>query len=368
MKETDWFDRVARLATPVVSGLLIALIAFMGNRTITNYTSRQENARLITQLQIQREQAESDLRRDVFDQAIGALLSEKEMGSGSDVSLSKRLLKLELLAHNFGDSLSLAPLFVEFDLDLENLENAAGRNIDEKIRISELRDRLRSLAKRLASQQLSSLEQHGMVFDIKARLEPGGNKYVGRSVEFSWPHDAAIEWVGAPDDHPAEFRVAMTQLLDAEIRRLGVMPFDNIERHYRVVLGDLDPVRRTVSVTLEICWEDVETDQEDDETVRRTCPSDDPQISRPFTLDHFNFPKIDNTRLSDNQRFAMVLENYETMGDNPEIVIAAVIFPSEHSSLRDRPSMEEAVELLNSVLESQDPRGAVNKRKQPDDK
>jgi DNA-binding transcriptional ArsR family regulator len=361
MKEIDRFDRLSRLATPIVSGLLIAFIAFMGNRTITTYTSRQENARLITQLQIQREQAESDLRRDVFDQAIGALLSEKELGSGSDVSLSKRLLKLELLAHNFGDSLSLAPLFVEFDLDLENLENAAGRNIDERIRISALRDRLRSLAKRLASQQLSSLEQHGMVFDIRTRLEPGGNKYVGRSVEFSWPLDTATQRLGAPGDYPAELQAEITKLLDDEIRRLGVMSFDSIERQYRVVLGDLDPGRRTVSVTLEICWED-------DEAARGKCPRDDPQISRPFTLDHFNFPKIDNTRLSDNQRFAVVLEDYETMGDNPEIVIAAVIFPSEHSSLRDRPSMEEAVELLNSVLESQNPDNAVNKRKQQDDK
>jgi hypothetical protein len=34
--------------------------------------------------------------------------------------------------------------------------------------------------------------------------------------------------------------------------------------------------------------------------------------------------------------------------------IAAVIFPAEYSSLRDRPSMQESVNLLNKVLSEQD--------------
>lgn len=35
------------------------------------------------------------------------------------------------------------------------------------------------------------------------------------------------------------------------------------------------------------------------------------EVNRSFKLDYFNFPMVDNTRLSNNQRFAIVMEVFE---------------------------------------------------------
>ena len=355
----DWFDRFAKLLVPIIGGLLVASLAFFGNQAITNYTSRQENARLITQLQIQREQAESDLRKDIFQQAIGSLLSEDELKSSS-LPISKRLLKLELLAENFGGSLSITPLFAEFDRDLEHLENAAGDNFNEKARIKSFRKRLRSVARRLSSDQLSALAQQGTIFEIKVQLKPGGKRFAdstkdttdstddeGYTKEYKWPHDEAASLL-----HGLEGTDIYNERLEIEKRKKGVATLNDIERHVSVTLGDLDPQRRAVSVTLEICWnpEEVKTRFECDD-------SRDKSVSRTFTLDYFNFPKVNNTRLSDNQRFSIVLEDFQPDPGEDALgflEIAAVIFPAEYSSLRDRPSMQESVNLLNKVLSEQD--------------
>lgn len=355
----DWFDRTTKLLAPIIGGLLIASLAILGNKAITNYTSRQENARLITQLQIQREQAESDLRKDIFQQAIGSLLSEDELKS-PNLPISKRLLKLELLAENFGGSLSITPLFAEFDRDLEHLENAAGDNFNEKARIKSFRKRLRGTARRLSSDQLSALAQRGTIFEIKVQLKPGGKRFAysakditesgddeGYTKEYKWPQDEAVSLLRALEG--TDVYIAQ---LESEKRKKGVATLNDIERHVSVTLGDLDPQRRAVSVTLEICW-----NPEKKKTRFECDDSRDKSVARTFTLDYFNFPKVNNTRLSDNQRFSIVLEEFEPDPGEDALgflEIAAVIFPAEYSSLRDRPSMQESVNLLNKVLSEQD--------------
>ena len=353
----DWFDRIIKLLIPVVGSLLVASLAWWGNTAITEYSSRQENARLITQLQIQREQAESDLRKDIFQQAIGSLLSEDELKSSS-LPISKRLLKLELLAENFGGSLSITPLFTEFNRDLENEERKAGDDFNKKAQIRSYRKRLRGTARRLASDQLSALAQQGTIFEIKVPLKPGGKRFAsaksatgssddeGYTLEYKWPQDEAAFLL-----RKLEGTSVYEERLDNEKRKKGVRSLNGIERHVSATLGKLEPQQRAVSVTLEICWNPKEK-----KTKFECDDSRDKSVSRTFTLDYFNFPKINNTRLSDNQRFSIVLEEFEPdAGEHGSsfLEIAAVIFPAEYSSLRDRPSMQESVNLLNKVLSEQ---------------
>jgi hypothetical protein len=324
---------------------MLGLFTFIADWRLTEFSSRQENARLITELQIKREQAENDLRKDMFHQAIGTLLSEEEL-KDTALSLSKRMLKLELLALNFGGTLSLSPLFTEFDRDLEELERRARSDLDRHVRMKALRRRLRGLARRLASDQLSALEQHGPVFTIKAPLVAGGKEYASRvPSDFTWPDDEVLLDMGPPEP--------WGELYDSEFVRLkwqrNAVTLDGIERLVTVTLGPLDAERMTVAVSLEVCWNSKRA------KLRSDCDEEGDQIvDRKFRLDFFNFPKIDNTRLSDNQRMGMILERFDTAKIGGMVEISAVIFPAEHSSLRDRPSMREAVKLLNSVLDDRD--------------
>lgn len=196
-KGLDWHDIVIRTVVP---GLLIALTGYVGEWTITNISSKQENARLLTQLQIERERAESDLRKDVFDRAVSSLL-DQDQPSRTHLGLSDRLLTLEMLALNFGDSLSLTPLFVEFENDLAHATRIEG-DADHDIRVGNLRKRLRGLARRVASAQVSALGQHGKVQELLAFEIPMGRP----SAEYVWPED---ELAKADLDARAE-RLALT--------------------------------------------------------------------------------------------------------------------------------------------------------------
>jgi hypothetical protein len=61
-----------------------------------------------------------------------------------------------------------------------------------------------------------------------------------------------------------------------------------------------------------------------------------------FWLRFFDFPMIDNTRISHNQRCAIVLTAFgEASAD-----ITAVYFPGSYASLKDKPYYEEAIQNL----------------------
>lgn len=108
-KKASWVNIGVKIVPPIVTGVLIAWAGFVGNMVLSSISSKQESARLITELQVKREQAECELRKDVFAQALEAFLLKKEDNLGTLNDMSKQLLRLEMLALNFGDSLSLSP-------------------------------------------------------------------------------------------------------------------------------------------------------------------------------------------------------------------------------------------------------------------
>lgn len=178
----NWRDIILRAVVP---GLPLAIAGFVGEWMITSSSSKSENARLVNNLQIQRERAESDLRKDIFSKSLEALI-----GDGTRLSriedYSKRLLKLELLALNFGDSIFLSPLFSEFEKDLRlhmDLPDSDG------IAVLSLLDRLRSLAQRVSVEQLSFLSQRGASKKIGAMLSGDTGNICYDKKEYKWPLD-----------------------------------------------------------------------------------------------------------------------------------------------------------------------------------
>lgn len=429
-KHRDWIEIGLKALTPITAGIVIAFVGFWSNQTLSEISSREESARLITQLQVEREQAESNLRKDVFDQALGALFS-KEQNDGSSRSLSKRLLRLELLALNFGDALSLSPLFNEFRRELEAAEGEnKQKEIDFNEKIDKLRKRLIGLARRVASGQLSALEQKGLSVKIIIPL-PKEEVTIGKTCpdillknkEFVWPEDvlareikkAIKQWAkvitqgqdntrlsqevedeikimlleeSIPSekvfeaqrhaDHDEENEhvpnnpsdVELLTLLKDDLRGIisestkHILTFGNITRRIKLTVSNVERCTKTAEVTLHI--QRFNASEDEPEACRPwNCQPHDarkfPQtvgtegtteVKRTFDLNFFNFPIVDNTRLSNNHRFALVMEEFEAENreDDPHLGLRAVIFPAEYASLRDRPGMKEAMELLQSAI------------------
>ena len=363
-KQRDWIDIALRAATPLIVGIVIAWVGLFGDETLTKISNQQESARLLTELQIKREQAESSLRKDIFAQALEAFLLKGRSGDGrvqklSLREMSKQLLRLELLALNFGDSLSLSPLFSEMRKDLTTakpIENEEMR--DYKERKFELLTRLNSLAQRVASVQLSSLEKRGVskeidipLYEYKALLKEGGkcSAILLEDNDFTWPDDDIL-WQWGELDENYKPAVSIASVIKArssddfrnDVEVKSLLNFQGISRYIEVHVSEVDHCKKSARVQIFIKRKNPESDEAD------PIVEADPE----FVLDYFNFPMVDNTRLSDNHRFAIVAKKFRLNPDNPSIKITAVVFPSEYASLRDKPGMEEVRRLLESALKN----------------
>jgi hypothetical protein len=283
----DPWDKIAIILAPVgglLTAIAVASLGFIGSRALERQQSNEAKLRLYSELMSRREESEATLRKEMFQSIIGSFFDP------SATSLEVRLLKMELLAYNFHEALSLTPLFLH--LRREIVESSLGG-----ARRRELEERLSDLAREVTRKQLIVLEAGGGRFDW--------------TVLFS---DSLIEGTRSE------------QLEDV------TLSLDGIERRFRVTLQRVDTAERQLGVGLEI------------ETR--------PQAGVPaaaagryavdFDVGFFSTPMIDNTRLSNDQRVAIVLTDLNDAGAN----LTLVYFPGSRASLREKPYYEEILRKL----------------------
>ena len=201
-------------------------------------------------------------------------------------SLEDRMLNLELLAYNFHESLNLKPLFVHLNKQITASSDPSK---------AEYFTRLNSVARQITTKEMVLLEQVGKKFSRtvdfdKFRANPGG--------------------------------------LELEQETLTL---DGTEREFMLSVLEIDPKRRELTMELGV----------------RT-PKESPIVRRlAFHVGYFDFPMIDNTRLSRDQRAAVVLNEFgEGSAD-----LTLVLFPGSYASLKEKVSYDEVVEKLRVLSE-----------------
>ncbi len=353
----SWKEVVLRAVIP---GLLIALAGIIGEWVISSSSSKAENARLVTDLQIQREQAESDLRKNIFSEAVESLIGDRPQQNKIG-DHSKRLLKLELLALNFGDSIFLSPIFGEMEKDLQQHMDTVPADAAVAL---DMIDRLRSLAQRVSISQLSFLAQRGAEIQFQVPLSSDGKRLCNGKTEYKWPNDeySDLELCRNKEEsyYGEDGKLLPICTKDADSTYTTIEDFKDIlktrgsialkkpgakKRYVTAVFSEPKPNRASIRVTLSVCqFENISG-----------CNSNDPNtVERTFTLDYFNFPTIDNTRLPNNDRFAVVLTDFPyniSSKSCAPLDIHVVLFPYEYASLRDRPTMSESLQMLQRAQE-----------------
>lgn len=301
-RRRDFWDRLEILARPITAftaAILVAGLGVLGNKLL----EREQNTRLYTELLSRREESESDLRTSMFTAALDDFFTEpgEDLGEREEAArIRERLLRLEMLALNFGESLSLSPLFLELDRDIQALDSTLGpwwrvnRNI--------YHERLHSLARRISKAQLAALAPAGEYFEIKIPVDDA--RAAGYEGGFVWPESA-----------------------DGDVS--GMLSLDGVERAYSAIFYAADPENKTVNVRLDIV------------------DLGSAELGRPmdFGLSFFDFPMIDNTRLSENQRFAMMMDGWA----EGVVSITGIVFPGELASHRDKPFLTDAIKNLQGL-------------------
>ncbi len=104
------------------------------------------------------------------------------------------------------------------------------------------------------------------------------------------------------------------------------LTLDGTEREFMLTVLEVDPKQKQLTLELGV----------------RT-PKESPLVRRlTFHVGFFDFPMIDNTRLSRDQRAAVVLNEFNDAGAD----LTLVFFPGSYASLKEKVSYDEVVEKL----------------------
>ena len=286
----DAWDKANIILGPVASlmtAITIAAVSIVASNYLIRNQDYEARTRLYTELMSRREESESALRKDMFTSIINSILA----GSSS---MDEKILQLELLAYNFHESLNLTPLFTYLDRR-NNLETT-----DPVVRAS-YNERLYTMSREVTNKQIASLEG------------------VSATEKFNYCYD--------PVNCPEMSSTFSCTFQDSVKNGKKV---DSIQHIVRLTILEMDTVRRSVEVRLNICTR---------------LPNMEDKCANPaFTIDFFEFPMIDNTRLINDKRCSVVMRDFDTV--NKFIEIDIIFSPGTHSSLKERPYYDDIVAKL----------------------
>jgi hypothetical protein len=279
-KRKDRWDKLAIVLQPLGGLLTAAAIAVLGFVTSNKLDERQAmetNTRLYSELMSRREESESALRKDMFVSIISSFLNQ----GGSD--LNSDVLNLELLAYNFHESLNLKPLF--FDLR-RRIAIEAARTGNATLAFDYVQ-RLENVAREIARKQMIVLESVG--------------ENVDRTVDLS--------------GDPAGMSLEPAQLV-----------LDSLNTTLAIDVLGVDRDKREIQLALSV-------ETPDARLGRQT------KVAT-FAVSYYDFPMIDNVRLSQDRRCAIVLNHFSEQSAD----LTIVLFPGTYASLKEKPYYNEVIE------------------------
>ncbi len=294
LSRRDGWDKAAILLQPLgglLTAVAVAILGFWTSSFLRDREAREvalrerlqtseTNARLYSELISKREESESALRKDMFTSIINSFL-----GAGPQ-TLDQRVLNLELLVYNFHESLNLKPLF-------QHLERLARESPQRAAYVS----RLNRVAEEVTKKQMLIIEEGGQTFDATANL---------KTLAFASP-DGLSE-------------------VPAAVRDLS---FDGLTRNFKLELLGADSTNEQVQLRV---------------TVRAAQGRTGETTSAEFWLGYFDFPMIDNIRLPNDQRLAVVLNNFDGRSESADLTVA--YFPGKYAGLREKPYYDEILAKL----------------------
>src|SRR5437660_9348179 len=137
-------DTISKLMMPLV----LAGVGFLVSWTLNDIQSRESNTRVYTELMTKREDADTSLRRSMFESVLKTFLETRPGNADRD------LVNLELLTYNFHETLNLKSLFLHVQRQI-----VAGPSQQSR----ETQERLIRLARHVSEQQVRVLEEAGAV-------------------------------------------------------------------------------------------------------------------------------------------------------------------------------------------------------------
>jgi hypothetical protein len=334
-KSHTWLDVLKVVLMPLV-GLIVGVVF---NSSLNARQSQENNLRLYTEMMGKREEADSALRKDMFNSMLSTFMPrDPKLKLPADERLKQDVLSLELLAYNFHESLDLAPLFKDVRRRISSEGASSSANLQE---------RLGKVAAQVVERQLTALADSGTV-------EKGGASLEGLA-EFK----AYLSFVGKSSDlvlTPGyqEGESLALLCLSTEPPDISAGAGAPHLRHYRRFRVELTDYQSKWGIQVRLYVSRVLTEAEcRSANTDWTTLADQAEKAPTFWVDLFDFPLIDNTRLSNDERCAVALIQLTPPDpkkqDPGSVEVALAYFPGSRASLKEKPYFDEV--LHNLVLD-----------------
>lgn len=273
----------------VLAKLIAAIALVLGAYIANSFQSKMTGTTLLSQ----REDSETQLRASMLNSLVEPVIGAEK---GTKIPPESKRLLVELLALNFHEHFELNPLMVQVDREFSSNEPPDGMSVEEA---KKARESLRSVARRVSSQQIASLIR---------------------------------EETGSPNS-PAECRFYLI-MIGARSHKSGSeschaygsfnesISLDSPDHKYTIhmVAADPDFHNQTLLMTVSLVTNDVGKGEYQD-------------IASRFVLGWFDFPLTDNTLLPDGNRFAFSLEAV----NDKSFQLRLIWFPKNYFTPRERP-------------------------------
>jgi hypothetical protein len=301
------------LALPLVT----LVLGYWFNASLNERQQMDTNTRLYIEMQGRREEADSNLRKDMFNSILQTFMTrDPALRITSEEVIRQQTLSLELLAANFHESLDIAPLFKDVERRIA---------LEQRATNTELRQRLESVAVQVIERQLTTMADVGSVERGDAMASKLKSTDSAAYVTFG------ARTVANPAVSPGEgtSRLCLTMKADDG---------STYRRQFTLDITGLDERQRELMVRLVITKPI--TDEQCHQAMLDLVSNG--EVDTSFRVGLFDFPMIDNTRLSNNQRAAVSL-----VALTPDVLsLKVAYFPSSRASLKDKPYYEEMTRQL----------------------
>jgi hypothetical protein len=316
-------ESFAKIAAAVAVSIGSILIPYVIGKT----SEQSRRAQVYMQVMSEREKADTAIRQEMFKTLLadylGRFQDDKNAPENED-SFRKRIMFLDLLTLNFQEYLNARPLFEDVYLRLEKAKKKEKKGGKEYETWEKFQGSLFRVAKNVASSQSAMLTQSGLsrtfnlakgktvcirLYSVEnlAELTDKFEKQPLLDRKTESCSDASVQDPQRTDKGSPAIDIELEEVNEAAVR-VKVTPYQESFKN-----GTLNFVQALKPIKFEVSF--------------------------------FDLPYMDNTRLFDGSRFALLLSHVEKKEEAAEI--SAIIFKGEFMSLRDRPLFEEMLQKLN---------------------
>ena len=307
--------------------ILVKLIAALVAIAVTVIAGRYQSSMTTSNLLVQREQSDSNLRTGMFKDLITPVVGSKD----GNISIDRELLLVELLALNFHEHFELKPLLIHAD---DRLVNDKNNNMNAK-QIENARNSLRSVAGRVIQQQLSSLSKA----DGETRPDRQTCIYYFQLKESNLPNDSKEI---ARSKRPCSYRQEAyfnDQLIVESPNGVYTLNFTIIapdnwqDQRFKISMIVNKNERKKTDNTIK---EEAHVDSGNNSLIYQSQIISSPD----FEVTWFDFPFSDNTLLADGTRFSFVMDRVDRKDfeatDN-RVTLKLGWFAVDYFSVQERP-------------------------------